>query len=78
MYFDKKLDSDSLKPKGIIVRSIGKETFNAGGITTHSIFHLPCTYAKMLPLDWNTFDSLRKRHEQLQILLIDEASLIGS
>ena len=76
--YDKKLDSDPLKLKGIIVASIGKSTFNAGGITAHSIFHLPCNSTKMLPLDSNTLDNLSKKLEQLQILLIDEASLIGS
>jgi hypothetical protein len=76
--YDKKLDSDPLKTKGVIVASTGKAAFNAGGITAHSIFHLPCNSAKMLPLDSNTLDNLSKRLEQLQILLIDEASLIGS
>ena len=36
--YDKQLDSDPYKPKGIIVASIGKVAFNAGDITAHSIF----------------------------------------
>ena len=32
----------------------------------------------MLPLDSNTLDNLSKKLDQLQVLLIDEVSLIGS
>lgn len=76
--YDKQLHSDPLKPKGIIVASTGKSTHNAGGVTAHSIFHLPCSSTKMLPLDSNTLDNLSKKLYQIQIFLIDEASLIGS
>ena len=76
--YDKELDSDPFKLKGIIVAPTGKATFNVGGITAHSIFHLPCNSSRMLPLDSNTLDNLSKKLEQLKILLVDEASLIGS
>ena len=49
--YDKLLGSDSFKPKGIIDASTGKVVYNAGGVTAHSTFHLPCTSSKMLPLD---------------------------
>ena len=75
--YDKLLDSDPLKPKGIIVASIGKVSYNTSGIIAHSIFHLPCTSSKILPLDSNTLDNLRNKLDQLQVLLIDEVSLIG-
>lgn len=77
-FYNKHLNSDPLKQKGIVVASIGKATFNTASTTAHSIFHLPCNSSKMLPLDSNIPDMLRKKFDQLQILLIDEVSLIGS
>jgi hypothetical protein len=76
--YDKQLDSDLYKTKGIIIAPTGKAAFNAGGITAHSIFQLPCNSSKMLPLDSNTLDNLAKKLDQLQLLLIDEVSLLGS
>lgn len=77
-FYDKQLDSDPLKPKVVVVASTGKATFNAGGTTAHSIFHLPYSSSKMLPLDSDTLDNLRKHLNQLQFILINETSLIGS
>lgn len=46
-YYDKQLDSDLLKPKRIIVASIGKVAFNAGGINTaHSMFQFSYNSSK--------------------------------
>lgn len=58
-FSDKKLDSDPLKTKGIIVTSKvkGKAMFNVGGITAHFVFHPTCNSFKKLPLDSNTLDN---------------------
>ena len=76
--YDKLLDSDSFKPKGIIDASTRKATYNASGVTAHSTLQLSRTSSKMLPLDSNTLNNLSKKLDQLEVLLIDEVSLIGS
>ena len=53
-------------------------SYNIGGVTTHSIFQLPCKASNMAPLSSNTLYILSKQFEQLRIVLIDETSLIGS
>lgn len=63
--YDKQLDSDPLKPKGIIVASTGKPAFNVGGYTAHSIFHLQYNSYKLAPLDADTLDNLSKNFDQL-------------
>jgi len=77
-HYNKDLESDPLKTKGLIVAFTGKATHISNGVTVHSSFHLPFSSTKMFPLRSNTLDMLTKEYAQLRIFLIDEASLIGS
>ena len=77
-YYDKQLESDPLKRKGLILAFIGKVAYKVGGITVHSALRLPFGSLKMVPINSNTLDLLTKEYAQLKVLLIDEVSLIGS
>jgi hypothetical protein len=68
---------DPLKPKGLIVSYIGKSAYNAGGTTIHSAFLMPFNKSQFLPLSYEMLDTLSKLYEELQLVFIDEASLIG-
>lgn len=55
-----------------------KAMYNAGGTTIHSTLLLPFNKSTIILLSNETIDSLQKHFEQLQLLLIDEVSLIGT
>jgi hypothetical protein len=63
--------------KGLITAYTGKAAFNAGGVTLHSAFYMPFKKSNYLPLSTKKLDTLTKHFQQLRVLLIDEASLIG-
>ena len=67
-----------LKPKGLILAFIGKATYNAGGTTIHSALLIPFNKSSFLPLSNEMLDTLGKLYQELRVVLIDEASLIGS
>ena len=76
--YNSRIEYDPLKLKGIIRAYIGKEAFNAGGVTLHSAFYMPFNKAEYLPLSNEKLDTITKHYEQLRVVLIDEASLVGS
>ena len=57
---------------------LGKATFNAGGTTIHSALLMSFNKSTFTPLSNETIDTLQKHYKELQVLLIDETSLIGS
>jgi hypothetical protein len=67
-----------LKPKGLILAYTGKVAYNAGGTTIHSAFLMPFNKSQFLPLSKEMLDTLSKIYQELQLVLIDEASLVGS
>jgi hypothetical protein len=67
-----------LKPKGLIVAYTGKVAYNAGGTTIHSAFLMPFNKSQFVPLSREMLDMLSKLYQELQLVLIDEASLVGS
>ena len=67
-----------MKPKGLIVAYAGKVAYNVGGTTVHSAFLMPFNKSQFLPLSKKMLDTLSKIYEELQIVFIDEAYLIGS
>jgi hypothetical protein len=75
--YDSNNSSDPMKPKGLIVAYTGKNAYNAGGTTIHSTFLMPFNKS-LLPLSKEMLDTLSKIYEELQLVFIDEASLIGS
>jgi hypothetical protein len=76
--YDSNNSSDTMKPKGLIVAYTGKVAYNAGGTTIHSAFLMPFNKSKFLPLSKEILDTLSKIYEELQLVFIDEAYLIGS
>ena len=76
--YDSNNFSDPMKPKGLIVAYTGKTTYNLGGTTVHSAFLMPFNKSQFLPLSKEMLDTLSKLYEELQLVFIDEASLIGS
>jgi hypothetical protein len=78
LMYNNRLEYDPLKLKKIITTYTGKTTFNAGGIMLHSAFFMPFNKSGYLPLNNKKLDTLTKHYEQLFVLLIDEASLVGS
>ena len=76
--YNKDLNRNPLKKKGLIVAFTGKAAYNADGITVHSALRLPLSPSNMIPLSSNTLDMLSKEYQQLRLFLVDEASLIGS
>jgi hypothetical protein len=67
-----------MKPKGLIVAYIGKVAYNSSGTTVHSAFLIPFNKSRFLPLSKEMLDTLSKIYEELQLVFIDEAYLIGS
>jgi hypothetical protein len=56
---------------------ISKTSFNIDGNTIHSNLSIPlnCKDLPSLSLEW--LDSLIKKYDQLQLMVLDEISLIG-
>jgi ATP-dependent DNA helicase PIF1 len=76
--YDSNNSSDPMKPKGLIVLYTGKSTYNVGGTTVHSAFFMPFNKSRFLPLSKEMLDTLPKLYDELQLVFIDEASLIES
>lgn len=75
----RKLDNtDPDKDRVILCSYTGKASFNIGGITLHSAFHLPLKASEMKPLSVSTLDQVRKSFSKLRLVIIDEVSMIGS
>ncbi len=53
-------------------------TFNIDGITIHSGLSLPLNYKHLRSLLTEMFDSLSKTYDELQLLVLDEVSLMSS
>jgi hypothetical protein len=51
-----------------------KATFNIDGTTSHSSLFIPLNCKDLPSL---SFDSLIKKYDQLQLMVLDEISLIG-
>jgi hypothetical protein len=69
---------DPLKPKGLILAYTGRAAYNASGTTIHSALLMPFNKSHFLPLGKDMLDTLSKLYQELQLVFIDEASLIGS
>ena len=76
--YDSNNSTDPMKPKGLIVAYTGKVAYNVGGTTIHSALLIPFNKSHFLPLRKKMLDTLSKLYDELQLVFIDEASLIGS
>ena len=69
---------DPLNPKRLILAHTSKATYNACGTTIHSVLMLPFNKFELIPLSKDMLDILSKLYNELQVVFIDEASLVGS
>jgi Cdc6-like AAA superfamily ATPase len=76
--YDSNNSSDPMKPKGLIVAYTIKVAYNVGGTIVHSPFFIPFNKSQFLPLNKEMLDNLSNIYVELQLVFIDEASLIGS
>jgi hypothetical protein len=77
-HYNKKLGSNPLKQKAILMAYTGKMTFNIDGTIVHSRPSLPLNCKHLQSLSTKRLDSLSKTYDELQLLVLDEVSLIGS
>ena len=64
------------KSQFLILAPTGVASININGTITHSAFGLPC-HAKLYPLHSNTFASLRNKFSEVQLLIVDEISMVS-
>lgn len=77
-YLRKVDNSEPDKDRVILCSYTGKASFNIGGVTLHSAFHLPVKSSEMSPLSISSLDQVRKEFRKLRLVIIDEVSMIGS
>jgi hypothetical protein len=56
---------------------IGKTTFNIDGTTIHSSLSIPLNFKGLPSLSLERLDNLVKKYDQLQLIVLDEISLVG-
>lgn len=71
-YLLKKDNEQPEKERVILCASTGKASFNIGGVTLHSAFHLPTKTNDMAPLSVKTVEKVRKELDKLRLVIIDE------
>ena len=64
------------KPRVIISAITGVACINTNGTTMHSAFGLPCR-GKLYPLDRNTLAFLRNKSSEVQLIIVDEISMVS-
>ena len=75
--YDTYLITDPIKPKSLILAYTGNVVYNVGRTTIHSALLMPFNKSSIIPLSNEILDALRKIYQELSVVLIDEASLIG-
>lgn len=76
-YLRKKDNTEPDKMRVILCSFTGKASFNIGGITLHSAFRLPIKASEMTPMSVTTAEEARKALRKLELVIIDEVSMIG-
>lgn len=76
--YNTSINSDLDKPKVLIIVDRRKTTFNIGGTTLHSTFHISFNKLNCVPLNIETLDTMSKYFNQLCILLINEISVLSA
>jgi len=61
----------------LLMAYIGKTTFNIDGTTIHSSLFIPHNCKDLPSLNLEQLDNLIKKYDQLQLIVVDEISLIG-
>ena len=64
------------KKRVLILTPTGVASINVNGITRHSGLSIPCR-RKFYPLDCNSITSLRNKYSEVQLIIIDEISIVS-
>ena len=64
------------KPRVLLLAPTGVASININGTTLHSAFGLPCE-GSFYPLNNKTLDSLRTKLSEVQLIIIDEISMVS-
>jgi hypothetical protein len=75
---NKKISYNPLKQNTILMMYTGKTTFNIDGINIHSGLSFPLNCKHLQSLSTKRLDYLLKIYDELQLLVLNEVSLIGS
>jgi len=78
--YNKNISFVLTKTKALLMASISKVTFNINGLTIHSTLNILVQQSlSTLPnLSTNSLNTFTYKYEQLQLVLIDEISLVGA
>jgi hypothetical protein len=76
-FYNRHPHSNPLKKKALLMAYIGKSTFNIDEITIHSSLSIPLNCKDLPSLSLERLDNLVKKYDQLQLIFLDEISLIG-
>ena len=76
-FYNRHPDSDHFKKKALLMAYTGKAAYNIDGATIHSSLSLPLNCKNLPSLSSERLDTLVKKYDQLQLLVLDEISLIG-
>ena len=60
----------------LILAPTGVATLNVNGTTIHSALYLPC-HGKPYPSDANTLATLRNRFSKVQLIILDDISMVS-
>jgi len=77
-HYNRKLGFDPFMQKAILMVYTSKMTYNIDGTTIHSRLSLPLNYKPLQSLSIERLNSLLKTYDELQLLVLDEVSLIGN
>ena len=64
------------KPRVFLLAPTGVSSININGITIYSSFGLPCQ-GPLYPLSNNVLDSLRNKSAEVELIVIDEISMVS-
>jgi hypothetical protein len=78
--YNRHILSNSTKTKALLMVSISKVAFNIDGLTIHSTIekHVQQSLSNLPNLSSDSLNRLTCRYEQLQLVVIDEISLVGA
>jgi len=76
-FYNRHPNLDPLKKIALFVAYIRKATFNIDGITILSSLSIPVDCKDLPSLKLEQLDNLIKKYDQLQLIVLNEISLIG-
>lgn len=76
-HYAKNVQTDIELPLALVMAYIGKAAFNVKGTTIYSALHLPLVTREQTSLSSKKLDTLSAMYKNLQLIVLDEVSLIG-